>query len=346
VTDCIYCGAPADSKEHWLPRGFGTIKGLTLLKDRLCNDCNHALGHELDEAILRTGPTGFVRWALKIEGRHGKTVNPFHYRVMGKESATTLTMPSHNADYTILAESYTDSYGHGHARPLRQLVFKKDDGEMVPVPFPPAYDANQLSALLKERDVEAATLEVVYLGPNEGPDEFEDMRRVLTDAIGKFSAMVYYGEGSSGGKKEMLLKAGISRPYLRGLAKIAFHYYLAVCRTHTGAELLFQPLRRFIRYDEGEWRSFLDLTIPQFIGQLADGQVPECWSHFFGCNKVNGELVVALQFFIGPDHLMPPSAVRLGVSSRPAEQHCHWVSYYGDKIEGYNGEIREVLRQP
>lgn len=86
--------------------------------------------------------------------------------------------------------------------------------------------------------------------------------------------------------------------------------------------------------------------MPQFIGQLADGQVPTCWSHFFGTNRVNSELVVAVQFFVGPDHLMPPSSVRLGVSSRPAEPHCHWVAYYGEKIDGYSGEISEVLRQP
>ena len=346
MADCIYCGALGDSREHWLPRGFGSIKGLTPLQDRLCSRCNNALGHELDEAILRTGPTGFVRWALKIEGRHGKTVNPFHYRVMGKESATTLTMRSPSGDYEILAESYTDADGRGHARLLRQLVFKKNDGELVPVPFPPAYDAARLRALVKERGVEGAKLEFVYLGVGEGPDDFEDIRRVLTDAVGKFGANVYYGEGPSGGKKEVLLRAGISLPYLRGLAKIGFHYYLAVCRTHTGAELLFQPIRQFIRHGEGDWHSFVSLTVPQFIGQLAEGQVPECWSHFFGCNKVNGELVVAVQFFVGPDHLMPPSAVRLGVSSRPAKRHCHWVAYYGDKIDGYNGEITEVLHQP
>jgi len=283
---------------------------------------------------------------MKIEGRHGKIVNPFHYKVMGKESATTLTMPSPNGDYEILAESYTAPDGQGNARPLRQLVFKKDSGEMVPVPFPLSYDAVRLRALLKERDVQTATLEMVYLGVGEGPDTFEDVRRVLTDAIGKFSAMVYYGEGPSGGKKDVLLKAGISLQYLRGLAKIGFHYYLAVSRTHTGAEFLFQPVRKFIRYGEGDWHRFVDLTVSQFIGQLAEGQVPECWSHFFGCNKVNGELVAAVQFFVGPDHLTPPSAVRLGISSRPADQHCHWVSYYGEKIDGYNGEITEVLRQP
>ncbi len=269
MADCIYCGAPADSKEHWLPRGFGAIKGLTLLRDRICNACNNALGQELDEAVLRTGPTGFVRcsspagttrWALKIEGRHGKSINPFHYRVMGKESATTLTMPSPNGDYEILAESYTAPNGQGHARPLRQLVFKNEAGEMVPVPCPPSYDATRLRALLQERGVESATLEIVYLGVGEGPDTFDGVRRVLIDAIGKFSANVYYGEGPSSGKKNVLLKAGISLPYLRGLAKIGFHYYLAVTRTHTGAEFLFQPIRQFIRYGEGDWHRFVDLT--------------------------------------------------------------------------------------
>jgi len=46
---CIYCGAPADSKEHWLPRSFGVIKGADTLQDRLCAGCNRALGQELDQ---------------------------------------------------------------------------------------------------------------------------------------------------------------------------------------------------------------------------------------------------------------------------------------------------------
>jgi hypothetical protein len=126
------------------------------------------------------------------------------------------------------------------------------------------------------------------------------------------------------------------------LAKVGFHYYLWTSRVHTGAELLFQPLRQFIRYGEGDWHSFVQLTAPQFISQLADGQVPECFSHFLGVGKNRGRLIAAVQFFVGPDHMTPPSSILLGLITRDIEPHCHWVSYYGENVNGYDGEITEV----
>jgi hypothetical protein len=346
MPNCIYCDEEADSKEDWLPRGFGAIKGMTLLKDRLCEQCNNTLGHEVDQEVLKTGPTGVLRSLLKIEGRHGvPSPNPFHYKVMGPESATTMTMQCGHADHKILGEPYTDAEGQGHVYPLRQLVFRKSDGEMVCVPFPPKYDGVRLRELIVQRDLEGAKLEEIYLAKDESVENM-DTRRVLTDALGHFDAIAYGGVGTSGGRQTTTLSAGISRAYIRGLAKIAFHYYLWTSHIHTGAELIFQPIRQLIRHDEGDWRSYVQLTAPQFIGQLAEGNVPEGTSHFFGVGKHAGHIVSAVQFFVGPGHMTPPSVILLAVTSGHIEPHCHWVSYYGDKLNGYDGEIVEVMDRP
>jgi len=61
VGACIYCGAPADAKEHWLPSGLGRFKGYEPLLDRLCTPCNETLGRDVDEEFLRTGEIGFQR---------------------------------------------------------------------------------------------------------------------------------------------------------------------------------------------------------------------------------------------------------------------------------------------
>src|SRR5438552_3966772 len=135
---CIYCiDAAATSREHWIPRGLGTFRGYTPLLDRLCEECNQRLGQELDEELMRTGPTGFQRALQGVEGRsrHSK-VNPFHYRAMNADQPLKLMMPVLHADHLVLAESYRDDNERDSSRPLRQIVLRTADGRVECVPFP------------------------------------------------------------------------------------------------------------------------------------------------------------------------------------------------------------------
>lgn len=341
MASCIYCGSPADSAEHWLPRAFGAVKGLAQLKNRLCDGCNREMGRDLDQEVANTGLTGFLKSALDIEGRHNTPPkNPFLYKVMGKESATTMLMDCPNGPYKILGQMFKTETGETHVIALRQLVFKKSNGEMVPVQFPPAYDGQRLKALMKERGVEDATLEAIYLD-DESLDNIH-VRRVLTDALGNFSCIAYGGIGDSGGRQNVLVSAGISRKYLRGIAKIGFHHYLAMSSAHTGSELLFQPIRRFIRYGEGDYENFITLTIDQFIGPLREGKAPASFGHFLGYHKQHGHVVSLVQFFVGPNHVPPPSRVVLGLTNKDITRRLDWVSYYGEKVDGYDGEIKDL----
>jgi hypothetical protein len=249
-----------------------------------------------------------------------------------------MTRPSPDGKHEILGEAYRD--GNGHVRPLRQLVYQKPDDQIVCVPFPPAYDGARLRALLRERGVEDLEPFEVYLGPDETPDNVAFIR-VLKDAIGTLNPLVWYGEGSSR-KEDVTLEGGINLAYIRALAKIAFHYYLWTSPVHSGAELHFHPIRQFIRHGIGERSEFVRLTGDQFIGQLAQGQVPERFSHFIGAWRSGSLLVGAVQLFVGPEHMTPPSLVRLAQLSRPIDTRIHWVSYFGEQIDGFDGEIAEV----
>ena len=70
MAKCIYCGADANSGEHWMPKTFGTFKNCEQLFDRLCADCNKALGHELDQEVANTGTTAlshiFIGWVESL----------------------------------------------------------------------------------------------------------------------------------------------------------------------------------------------------------------------------------------------------------------------------------------
>lgn len=210
-------------------------------------------------------------------------------------------------------------------------------------PFPPTYDGPRLAALMNERGVVSSELHEAYLGPEEGPDSIS-FRQVLKDALGTIDGgvMVYYGSGTSQ-KATVQFAAGLSKAYFRAVAKVAFHYYLWTSTSDTGAEFRFQPIREFIRHGVGDSESFVQIMAPQFIAQLANGDVPKCFGHFFGVSRTGRhDLIGAVQFFVGPDHMMPPSFVLLTQTQRSVEPRCHWVAYYGAKVDNYDGEIQPL----
>jgi hypothetical protein len=345
-TACIYCGAPANSGEHWLPRGFGAFKGLTRLRDRVCTECNNALGQDLDEQLLRTGLTGFSRQAAGIQGRskHAK-VSVFHYRAGEALPPTTLLLPAPDGVGKILGEVVPDATYGKSGRPLRQLIFKRSNGERVCIPFPPAWNAEQIKGAIREYDVEGAELVEVYMGPDESPDSCFEMRRVLTDALGTFSALARYGADEKVVEKPTELHAYVTTKYLRGLAKIGFHYFLWSSGAWRGDEHEFEPLRDFIKRGTGNSQEFVEVKTRQFILQLEQKLVPAHKSHFFFAEVNRTEALARIQFFVGPGALPPPSLIRLGRS--PSRLHgrflsAHRVWYYDDKSDGYDGEIETL----
>jgi hypothetical protein len=219
---CIYCGDPADSGEHWLPRTLGTFKHLDQLRDRLCQRCNKVLGDELDQEIANTGTTGLAKFALGIEGRHkAPSKNPFQYKVMGTEAATTMLMDSPDGSCKILGQFFRTESGEARATALRQLVFTKSDGAVVPVQFPRGYSSERLRELVKARGVDGATLTAIYIDPDESHEDGA-LLALIKDALGSFNATVYGGVGESAGRKDILVSSNISLAYMRGIAKLAF----------------------------------------------------------------------------------------------------------------------------
>jgi hypothetical protein len=345
MAPCIYCGAAADSREHWFPRALGNIKDIVLLRDRLCDVCNKALGRELDEELARTGPTGFNRTALGIKGRRSHAdVSPFHYRALSPQQPTTLKRPAPHGEWEILGDAYTTTDGRPSSRTLRQLVVKTTDGRIEPVPFPRAWNGAQLRETLQKRGLEGSELLEVYLEEGEKEDDLQ-IRQLLTDVFGVFHSRVWFGEQVDSKLEAVTLKAGITRNYLRAIAKVAFHYFVSVTTRCTGAEQEFGAIRSLIRQNQGEPRDFVELVTPYFIPEISEGYVPQQTSHFFLCDEDTNSVVVRIQFFVGPKSLYPPAAVYLGPNPHSMGARllsCHQISYYASRTDGYDGEITKI----
>ena len=201
MATCIYCPNEANSREHWIPRGLGTFRGYTPLVNQVCGDCNNSLG-QLDQELMRAGPTGLQRALHGVQGRHGPSkVSPFHYKAMQADQPTKMMMPALGREHQILGEAYTDEEGQPSARPIRQAVLKMPDGRMECVPFPRGWTADQLRTAVSNRGLEAGTLEEIYLEADEvfanqeTPHALE-IRTLLSSVFGgQFRAQTYGGSG-------------------------------------------------------------------------------------------------------------------------------------------------------
>jgi hypothetical protein len=244
--------------------------------------------------------------------------------------------------HKVLGEFFKTSAGETRLIAARQLVFKKADGTILPVNFPRGYGVDLLKKLFKVRGVEGATLIEMYLENGESHEDVS-LKALLRDAIGPYKDVtVFGGVGESAGRKDVLIESNISLAYLRGIAKIAFHYYLKMSDVHTGEELLFQPLRRFVRYGEGESDNFVILMAPHFIEALAKGGSPDNFCHFLAFYKFDRILTALLQLFVGPEHVTYPSLVQLGISRRPIRHRVHQFTYFDEKTDGFDGDLAEL----
>lgn len=353
MQQCIYCPSHAESREHWIPRGLGTFRGYTPLVDRLCKNCNIRLG-ELDQELMRTGPTGFHRALLGVEGRHGSPrVSPFQYKAMQADQPTRMMMPALGRQHEVLAEAFMDSEGRPSARPIRQVVLRMPDDRLECVPFPRGWSAEQLKTAVKNRGLERGIPEEIYFeddedATNQDTPYIREVRTLLTAAFGRgFQAQAYGGEGERT-RNRLAMVAGINNLYLRAVAKVAFHYFLWAGQVLRGDESSFVAIRAFISEGVGNWKEFVQLDAPQFLPILRAGNVPARTSHFFHAALTRGRAFAFVQFFVGPHVLPPPSRVELATNPLMIDAKnfaCHQACYFDDDADnagGHDGELVEV----
>ncbi len=345
---CIYCRNDADSREHWIPRGLGTFRGNTTLANQVCRDCNNRLG-SLDEELIRTGHTGFLRSLLGVRGRHrAPSASPFQYRAMQAEQPTTMMMPAVGRSHQTQSEVYTDSEGQPVARPIRQVVLEMPDGSMQSVPFPRCWTVDELKTAVVNRRLEKGTPRELYLEDDEvftnqdAPNALQ-IRTLLSSVFsGEFRVRVYRGEGERT-QSRLVMKAGINTTYLRAVAKVAFHYFLWACPILRGDDPAFAEIRAFITDGTGNCRDLVQLDVPPFLPVFEQGDLYRT-SHFFHSTLTRDEARAFVQFFVGPFGSPPLAMVHLAAHPLIIDGSfftCHQACYFADGFDdqGHQGEL-------
>lgn len=348
LSRCIYCASRPDGEEHWLPRGFGAFRGNSLLKGRICRDCNARFGRTLDQELIRTGHTGMTRQLLGISGRSGQpSANVFEYK------AAQLEKPIEAESATIIPGQLVPIQAIGRntdgtlkSVQQRTLTIATTEGECMIV-FPRGWGAKQLRAAAEARGLIGGRAIRAHAAPPETAAEFiASSLPVVREVFGSSPIDVYETKMDApiGETEYRRVRFNLSREYARGIAKLAFHYFLWACPWIGGDEPEFEGIRRFVRDGDGDEHEFLqrhDCLVDRT--RAKDGVGPDC--HMFVAFAKERELLVTVHLFsqpTGPE--FPSFGARLG--ARPEAVPAGWlrghIAQYSEGIPGHAGELREL----
>lgn len=349
IPTCVYCTNLPDGEEHWLIRALGTFSGNSFLTGRVCTPCNTHLGRTIDQELARTGPTGFNRQLLGIEGRsHHAAGDAFDYKALQAEPPIQLFRDGVEGPQLVLERALRrnpDGTVVGARR--RHLVVAMPDGRHL-LPFPRGWTDTQLRTAAEARGLLGGRPVEAHVPPPETLAEFTDSARPIIKAVfGPFAldAFTSTDEGDTGDVTPTRVRFNLSTEYVRAVAKTAFHYLLWACPHVGGNEPEFSAIRDFIRHGVGRPGSFVwtaDSLVERGTSLGPDG--PDC--HMFAAFRANGDTLVTQVHFFSPP--VGPASPTFGVvlGSRPPGLPPSWqrghIAAYARSADGHSGVLREL----
>lgn len=347
---CIYCQKnPPDSKEDWFPRWLGVYKGVELLRDRLCVDCNGDLGRTVDQVMSRAGPEALSRYRLGIEGRDTDwtKANPFTYKSQGTEPPTTATVRFDDLDFKPLMEDVRGVDPPEH-RCQRQIVLRRD-GKPETVRVPDKVNGAWLREAVEKRGLLGASLshivceavEVETVPPTGTLPEW--FRKALAHVFPDAKDIAWLlREGGPRVNLPSTTIVGIFPEYMRAVAKIAFHYFLKFEQHLNGSEEAFRGIRDYIYAGTGDWCDFVVQESRPFV--LQSGKRPEYICHvFFVESDSNNILKVRMQLFLNGPYQGPSILVQLGKDEFVRRLYFgHLLKLYDKPENGWSGELAKL----
>jgi len=278
---CIYCleEKPAEefNREHVINEAFGTYDEDTMTLDCVCRDCNQALGDSIDLCLARGTYEGLHRLRLSVRKPEEKVIADAKARL----DEVLLVMPGPLDG--ILLDIILSADGTMKVVPIPQVGFRRtDNGQWINLPLkrfleggkPDLPKCDKIRSLCNSDEQteqfksKVAEYELPLTGapeslPAPGDDVWVDVRWHITEAV------------------------------RRSIAKIAFNY----AAHNQGAAFVlkahFDPVRRFIRYGEGDCLDFVRVS-PDRV--TAEGSLQSC--HFVALEmKDTRDVIVSVSIF-------------------------------------------------
>lgn len=342
---CIYCGSQETifAHAHALPRSLGNFKNHPTLLDRVCSACDTEIG-KCEEQLVKCTSIAILRLALEITGRsRDLSTSSFRRKYTGHGPLRFIAQyPGTN--YEILTEPIPRTKNW---QPIPQIVIvaPNEDNKQILINENVTFDEfeKQIRQCISTFNQKGCFKIWAIAATVEEQDHIIEILR---------KTKIYNGEDIDDKIKpcfestEIIGTIEVDTRYFRAIAKIAFHYFLIHNNDFSGYESCFEPIRRFIRYGEGE-NDFVVQKKGNLVADINQGYRPKYYGHFLISSVNNSNLVTDVQLFIGHDLDPPYYTVLLGKNPRtiilPTQQTGHFYSYFEpENRKEYTGEMQEL----
>jgi len=263
--------------------------------------------------------------------------NIFYERTAGMAPLTVIAKQP-GEDFSFLWEMDGVSKG----RQMKQLVFKDAENSDIHLIFRPGQLARDFERFRGEHRGKELRL-ITYVYDHTFPAEEQEIEQVCVDFLRGTRGEPTIPEGGQNIEAEM--RAAISLPYLRAIAKIGFHFVLAHF-PFTGLEPQFDDIKRFIFTGRDHERFVQSLQEP-FVEQLKDPRaVANRWSHLLSAQHDYETVEARMQFFAGPQ--LRPLVWRVNIGPSPSRivgtyaKGFHFMYYDEPDRSGYLGEMTQL----
>ncbi len=296
---CIYCQRLGVEfcRAHILPRSLGGFQNQPTLLDKVCAECDSAIG-QYEDQFVHCGIAAFMRPRIGLRGRSSFRRGHVGHKAIEARTTDPIT------GYEILIEPTEEVQPTNElpqCKALPQLVVEDTDGKTGIVPLFTDDDLKAVSSESLKDDINktglSGRLKITPFGLTSEQEEyvFSLLKIEETEVTGE------HGEPQIIPVKSRA-KVTCDERYFQAVAKIAFHYYLISedC-LHIGYELPFDQVRRFIRYGKGDVGEFIQQKRGFLTRETQLGWRPKYYGHILVASVNMQAINIKLKFFFGPD---------------------------------------------
>jgi hypothetical protein len=282
-----------------MPVSLGSFKQQPTLHQRVCETCDREIG-KCEEQIVKNAPEALLKSFLGIKGRHkNKSTSPFERRHSG-HGPIKMKGVIPGIKNKILVKPIGDGK---NVEISNQIIITDSNAKDHHIPL---YDIDSLNTEKVKQIIKSTGVKQIS-GVSVTGENNE-----ITNRIFSLLKKIFSGDEEAEIIKPFqgIIKTTGSLTYddryFRGIAKIAFHYYLAFnTMGHWGNEVIFKPIRDFVRHGKGKVEDFISKHKGYFVENLKQGWSPPTYGHFLYSELTNKSIITKVQLFLGPEYDPP-----------------------------------------
>jgi hypothetical protein len=345
MKSCIYCGGANKKfcKAHILPRSLGAFENQPTLLNTICAECDTEIGKSEDQ-FTHNGLAALLRTQLGLAEDENRS--PFRRRFAG-QGPIDMKINYLGTDGVLLEPGGVGDGELPPALPLPQIHFVYADGNKKCIRInPESFTSAEVLNVIGD----TIPRQIQFFGLT--PKQYEQVAGAFHQAGIPFSGEQEVCHTSDNPILPVLAKGNLvfDKRYFQAITKIAFHYYLGMGLDNcylNGSEDIFESLRRFIRYGEGDTETFVIQKKGYFVDDLRIGCKPPFYGHIFLAELSNNCIKVKVQFFVGPNINPPYYEVLLCkkpfiISIQPTIFGHNYVYIEPSKRKQYAGTIHKL----